>query len=155
MPTGAIILFAAVFAIALAVATTVILSDRKRRNSKSGAEFDWIVNGGSGVTCIKVVGPLAGGATEAVNIAERAISNVGGVNLEIVGNVVVGWSPVPVLGLGWAPQQIVVKLEPDEDISSAFKCCCRPRFGTAIYDAGQSRRLAERLAQEIRSLLQW
>jgi hypothetical protein len=152
MPTSAIILLALLAVFGVTVSASVTLSDRKRQHSKPG-NLGRIDNGGLCVTCIPVQGMVSGGSTEAIDIARRAISACGGADLHVSDTFVEGWSPMPTLGLGWAPQQIVMRIGPELDGTVAFICCCRPRFGTGIYDAGQGRRLATRLSQEVQSLL--
>jgi len=153
MPTGAIVLLVFLLAFAVVVSSLVVVSDRKRRRNRPSPGFDWMNESILGTTRFDVNGDLAGGMPEAMSIAQRSINAVGGIDTKIFDSVVEGWSRTPTLGLGWAPQQIVVKVIRADNGSASFTCCCRPRFGSSLGDAGQGRRLAARLASELQTLL--
>ena len=138
-------------ALGLGSVVAVALSDRKRRTRGSlNVDDGWLDKPGNCTTIIRL--ELASGrtGTELKQIATDAIRSIGGSELIVGDNIVVGWTSVPPMGLGWAPQEIAVRIRQSGPVT-ALDCASRPRFATALYDARRNRLVAKKLASDILS----
>ena len=144
MPTGAIVLLIIMLIGVVILVTFVVRSDRKAKQRRTGRAS---VGGASSTTSVSV--DLECPPDAALGIAEQAMRSVGGSHVALSGDGVVSWTAVPFLGLGWAPQQLAVGLSVLPDGRVRFLCTSQPRFGTALWDAGRSKVMADRLAQQV------
>jgi len=154
MPAGAIVLLAIMLVGAIALAVVVISSDRKRQN-RSEESMKWILNQGRNTTCVLVEVDVPTDGTATQQLPASAIAAMGGTDIKVGIQFVEGWlqasSPVGWV-FGWAPQQMGVGIECLPSGKVQYRCCSRPRFGTALTDIGRSRKVANELAGEIAAL---
>jgi hypothetical protein len=147
-------LIAAIAIVAMCTGTAAffvlwVLTSRKRQKVVDAA---WVGREGRLTTCISV--EITTERELALRIAQKALERIKGTELEIVGDDIVGWTRViPIVGwLGWAPQQIAIAIRDDTDGQIQLICCSRPRLTLGIWDLDQNRRVANRLAEEVRRL---
>jgi len=91
----------------------------------------------------------------ATTYAIRAITNVGGRNVELVnGSAAIGWvgsrwTNVP----EWQEYELAVVVSPVRGGGSCFTCCVRPRWKANLTWGSKSQRVAESLRSEVEKLV--
>ena len=140
--------FGAFFTYAVLMST---FGDRKLAvRAGRGDEPPWT---GSGARCAEYLSGTPSGA--ATTYATRAITNVGGRNVELVnGSAAIGWvgsrwTNVP----EWQEYELGIVVSPLRDGASCFTCCVRPRWKSTWTWGSKSQRLAESLRSEVEKLV--
>jgi hypothetical protein len=156
-PPLPVIIFLAVAACGAVVVVALTVRSDRSRGSLSGGPVDvgWVGQPGRCTTCVPVDAPLDLDGPARLLIAQQAMSRVGGTDVVVAGDVVIGWTPVaPLTGwfFGWAPQQLAVQVREAEGGTVQFLCCSRARFGIALSDWGRSRQMASKLAAVVGGL---
>lgn len=98
-------------------------------------------------TCIAV--PMQLDRTTALGVAKEVLAGMVGLSEVAMWDeqTVTAFTPTPLLGLGWAPQQLSIVVEPVAEGATRLTCCSRPRYATALNDAGRSVKTATELAR--------
>lgn len=147
MPTGALVLVIIVVAAAPALLVARTRSDLRRRYERTGSVS---LTGWSGSPAISVDLELP--RQEARRLACAAVRTTAECDQVVdTDEVIVGWQQVPLLGLGWAPQQVAVQIVPLGENRTRLVCFSRPRFAIALSDGGRSRRVVNSLAAFVRT----
>jgi hypothetical protein len=146
MPVGAAILLGCVVLASLVAIVVICRSDRRRLlGAAHGSRAS--VTSGRCSTCVAVPTQLDRAA--ALGVAKEVLVDMVGLSEVAMWDeqTVTAFTPTPLLGLGWAPQQLSIVVEPVAVGATRLICCSRPRHATALNDAGRSDQTARELAR--------
>jgi len=146
VPLGPAVAIVVMLLLAGALGFAVFRSDLKREFlTKHSPSLD-----GRNTSSVPVDLPIP--APEAMRIAQDALlTTCGHGPIEVVGGVTLGWTDAAFLGIGWAPQQVAIRVDPLSESQSRLTCMSRPRYKMTVSDIGRSHRMAEEIASKVRN----
>ena len=142
MPLGAAISLGVIVVGAIGLILLSLRSDLKRKYMRNGEVALGSLRSSESIT-VDVALPTSQARQKAEDVI-RVICAHDPVVVE--GNVVVAWTDAPLLGFGWAPQQVAVQVVPLSEERTRLLCYSRPRFALTVRDLGRGRRIRQEFA---------